>query len=266
MYATNFTYDGTTLASLGCVLCQFDNGSERAVGSEITFDTVAVNKGNKYALADYKYENCLSTTLYICKNPCTHSEQDDLIISPSEMSTLSRWLNKKTFKPMIFDATDWTDIIFEASFNVSAVYVGADIYGLELSMKTNRPYAIKAEVTQTLSFTAGNLTKQFNDTSDEIGFIYPNSVEVTCGSAGNLSLTNAIENRTTTVKNCTANEKITFTYPSISSTVAAHDLADDFNYIFLRVANTASSRVNAITASMPCTVVLKYNPVIKVGL
>lgn len=267
MYAKNFTYDGTTLSSLGYTLCSFDNGSDRATGSEITFSTVALNKGNKYLLADYKYDKCLETTLYICKNPCNHSAQSDLIITPAEFSTLSRWLNKKNYRPLIFDATGWTDIIFEASFNVAAVLVGGDIYGLELQMTTNRPFAIKSAVTKTLTFTAASQAQTFNDDSDEIGFIYPTSMEVTCGAAGTLTLTNAIENRTTTVENCAANEKITFAYPVISSSSSGHTtLLNDFNYIFPRVANTSSSKVNSITASMACTVVIIYNPIIKIAV
>lgn len=264
MYVKDFTYDGTTLSTLGYTVCSFDNGGERATGSEISFSTVPVQKGAKQLLADYKYDKCLEATFYICKSPCV-SEQKDMIITPEQFSTLARWLNKKTFRPLVFDATGWTDITFEASFNVSAVLVGGDMYGIELSMKTNRPFAVKAEVTSTLTFTSDALTKTLNDTSDEIGYIYPSSVEVTCGASGNLSITNALENRITIVKNCSANEKITFTYPSIASSNSGHTtLLDDFNYIFPRVANSAVSRANAITVSMACTMVIKYRPIIKI--
>lgn len=265
MYCKNFTYDGTTLSSLGYTLCSFDNGENRASGSEITFSTVAQNKGEKYLLADYKYDNCLSATLYICKNPCNVSAQTGLILTPSEISTLSRWLNKKEFRPLSFDATGWTNIILEASFNVSAVEVGGDVYGLELQMTTNKPFAMKSSVTKTLTFTAANQTQTFSDDSDEIGFIYPTSVQVTCGASGNLSLANALEGRTTVVNNCSSGEVITFTYPTLSSSASGHTaLTDDFNYVFPRVANTSTSRANSVTASMACTVVITYNPIIKI--
>lgn len=265
MYVKDFTYDGTALSSLGYTVCSFDNGGERATGSEITFETAPIQKGAKHLLADYKYDKCLETTLYICKNPCGVEAQTDLIINPTEFSTLARWLNKKNFRPLVFDATGWTGITFEASFNVSAVLVGGDMYGLELAMRTNKPFATLAEVTNTLTFTADALTKTLTDASDEIGYIYPTSLEVTCGASGNLSITNAIENRTTIVKNCSANEKITFAYPSITSSNSGHTtLPDDFNYIFPRVANTSASKVNSITASMACTMVIKYKPIIKI--
>ena len=266
MYVKDFTYDGVTLSSLGYTVCSFDNGGERATGSELTLNTVPIQKGAKYLLADYKYDKCLETTFHICKIPCV-SEQTDLIITPAEFSELSRWLNKKNFRPMIFNATGWTNITFEASFNVSAVLVGGDIYGLELVMRTNRPFAMKNEVTATLSFSSEELTQRITDTSDEIGYIYPSSIEVTCGASGDLVLTNAIENRVTRVKNCTSGEKITFVYPSITSSNNGHTtLLDDFNYIYPRIANSAESKVNAITASMPCTMVIKYRPIIKIAI
>lgn len=267
MYCKNFTYDGTALSSLGYVVCSFDNGGDRAVGSKISFSTVATNKGAKYLLADYKYDECLTTTLYICKNPCNVSSQSSLKLTPSDISSLSRWLNKKSFRPMIFDATNWTDIIFEASFNISAVEIGGDIYGLELEMVTNKPFAMKSAVTKTLSFTSANQTLTFTDDSDEIGFIYPTSCEVTCGASGTLTLTNTVENRATTVTNCSSGEKITFTYPTLSTNNASHTtLVENFNFIFPRVANTAASKTNSITASMACTVVIVYNPIVKIVL
>jgi len=267
MYAKDFTYDGTTLSSLGYTLCSFGDERDAAMGSKISFSTVAVNKGERYLLADYKYDECLTTTLQICKNPCNIGSQNNLKISPSEISTLSRWLNKKSFRQMKFDATGWTDVIFEASFNISAIEVGGDIYGLELEMVTNRPFAVKSPVAKVMVFTEANQTQSFTDDSDEIGYIYPASVSVTCGLSGTLTLVWNMENRTTAVGNCTTNEVITFTYPTLASSNSSHTtLVDDFNFVFPRVANTAASRTNYVTASMPCTVVITYSPIVKVAL
>lgn len=266
MYATNFTYDGVTLASKGYILCEFSSGDNTRSGSKISFQTVPVNKGQKVLMADARYDECLTTTLHICKNMCNISNQENLKLTPAEVSDLSRWLNKKAFKSMIFDATGWSDIIFEASFNISTVEIGGEIYGLELEMITNRPFAVKTERTVTLTFTAGAQTQTFEDTSDEIGYIYPNSLEVTCGANGNLNF-NLEADRRTIVNNCTSGEKITFTYPTISSSNDEHTtLFDDFNYVFPRISNTAEERTVEVITSMACTMVIKYNPIIKVTL
>ena len=266
MYAKDFTYDGTTLSSLGYTLCEFGSGDNTRSGSTISFSTVPIDKGQRYLLADAKYENCLTTTLQICKNMCNVSDQDNLKMTPTEVSSLSRWLNKKEFRPMVFNATGWTDIIFEASFNISAIEIGGDIYGLQLEMVTNRPFATKALTTKTLYFITGSLSQPLLDDSDEIGYIYPDQVKITLGAAGNLTLTSTIEGRISRFNNCANEEVITINYPAISTSVASHAIQDDFNYIFPRVANTAVARTDTFTASLPCTVEIKYKPILKVTL
>ena len=266
MYAKDFTYDGATLSSKGYILCEFGNGDNTRPGSKITFTTVPVDKGQKFLMADAKYDECLTTTLYICKDMCTVSNQDNLKLTPTEVSSLSRWLNKKAYKPMIFDATGWTDIIFEASFNVSAMEIGGEIYGLELEMVTNRPFATKALTTKTLTFAAGSLSQSLLDDSDEIGYIYPDSYKITMGATGNLTIATAIEGRETKIANCTNGEVITITYPTISTSVNAHDIQNDFNYVFPRVANSATARTDTVTVNQPCTIEIKYKPIMKVTL
>lgn len=266
MFVTDFTYDGASLSSKGYMVCDFGSSGDTAEGSQLTFNTVPINKGQLFLLADTKYEQCLTTTFCICKNPCHVAAQENLKLTPSEVSTLSRWLNKKTFRSLTFSGTEWANINFEASFNIKVMEIGGETYGLELEMITNRPFATKTAVTQTLTFTSDALTKTFTDTSDEIGYVYPTSFTITPTGAGNISITNAMENRTTTIKNCAANETITITYPTIASSVGTHNLSEDFNYVFPRIANTSANSVNSFTASAPCTVVFTYKPIIKVAL
>lgn len=266
MFATDFTYDGVTLSSKGYMLCEFGSGNDTRAGSRISFTTVPIDKGQRFLLADAHYDECLTTTLHICKDLCTISNQDNLKLSPADVSALSRWLNQKEFKTMIFDATGWSDVIFEASFNISTIEIGGDIYGLELEMVTNRPFAVKSQVTKTLTFVSGSLSKTLEDTSDEIGYIYPDSYKITMGATGNLTITTAIESRQTKIDNCTNGEVITIAYPAISTSVSAHVIQDDFNYVFPRVANSSAVRTDTITVNQPCVIEIKYKPIIKVSL
>lgn len=268
MFITNFTYDGATLTSKGYMVCDFGSGDNNGMGSELTFTTVPINKGVKFLMADAKYDQYLTTTIQICKSPCNHDKQEDLIITPSEISTLSRWLNKKSFRPLTFDSTDWSGIRFEATFNIKTINIGGDCYGLELEMITNRPFAVKTAVTQTMAFVDGALTQSFNDTSDEIGYIYPTTMTITMGAtAGNLSISNSQEsNRSTVIKNCQAGEVITIAYPTISTNSNSHAIVDDFNYVFPRVANSSSIVANVFTVNLPCTIVLTYDPIVKIAL
>jgi hypothetical protein len=51
MYATDFEYDGRYLSDYGFIICNFNAPSDADIvsaGSTLTFNTVALNKGNKH--------------------------------------------------------------------------------------------------------------------------------------------------------------------------------------------------------------------------
>ena len=111
--------------------------------------------------------------------------------------------------------------------------------------------------------------KSINDTSYEEGFIYPYT-EITIGDIGeekkNLRIYNAIENRETYITNCKSGEVITMDYPVIKSSDSSHNIQNDFNWNFFRVANTYENSRNDLTISLPCSIRIKYSPIVKVGL
>lgn len=106
-----------------------------------------------------------------------------------------------------------------------------------------------------------------NDTSYEEGYIYP-EMEITIKKDGDLTIHNSIENRETYIANCQANEVITLDYPVIKSlhSSASHNIQNDFNWNFFRVANTYKNSRNDLTISLPCSIKIKYSPIVKVGL
>ena len=108
-------------------------------------------------------------------------------------------------------------------------------------------------------------TKFINDTSYEEGFIYPYT-EITVNSDGDLRIHNAIENRETYIANCKSGEVITMDYPIIKSSDSSHNIQNDFNWNFFRVANTYENSRNDLTISLPCLIKIKYSPIVKVGL
>ena len=97
MYAYDFEYDGKRLSDFGMIVCNFSSGngaSNADKGSEITFNTVPAEYGKRFFVAGLQYENCLSTSFQICKNPDSFRE-NELIITNEEFRELSRWLNRK---------------------------------------------------------------------------------------------------------------------------------------------------------------------------
>lgn len=264
MKADDFWYDGLTLSEMGYTICQFDGQGLQTVsnGSEITFNTVPTLNGVKSELVSTTYDSCLETTFQICKTQCDGS---DLEISFKEARDLINWLNRRGFHKLKFLDDDWLDVYFETSFNVSRIEQDGTLVGFELTMKTNRPFALREPVVMTLQNTEPDGVAVINDISDEEGCLYPH-MEITIAADGNLEIHNDLEDRTTVIKNCTAGEIITLDYPIIQSSLPFHKIQDDFNWVFFRIANKFKNKRNGLRISIPCTLKVSYAPVVKVGL
>lgn len=264
MRAYDFEYDRGKLSDHGMMICRFGSGGLDTIsnGSVITFNTVSVLGGSKNRLTSVEYEDCLETTFQICKYSCIEGIQE---ITPTEHRKLTKWLSRKEFlkfKPL---SDEYIDLYFEASFNISRIEVDGRLFGLELQVITNRPFALQEPKTITINSITHNSTHSINDVSHEEGYIYPYT-EITINESGNLKIHNAMENRDTYIANCTAGEVITMDYPVIKSSISSRNIQNDFNWNFFRVANTFDNSRNDLTISLPCTIKIKYSPIVKVGL
>lgn len=264
MNACDFVYDGISLSSFGFIICEFDGGGgvqTANAGSEITFSTAPAHSGRRFHSVGTRYEKCLSASFQICKDPEEYDE-DEMTITEEEFRTISRWLNRREFLWLYF--VDYEDILFRASFNLSKIDSAKQTYGIQVEVTTDSPFCYGAQETVALSFSNGSLTKTFTDKNDEIGEMYPD-VMITCGSAGDLVLTNDVTGCSFEVDNCVNGEVITQSgdVMILSTSSLTHDIANDFNYDFFRFGNTYSSRTNTVTASIPCTVSITYRPILK---
>ena len=265
MKAYDFLYGDKTLSSFGMVICNFGSKGLETLsnGSQISFNTVPTLGGTKHSLVSTQYEDCLETTIQICKSSCT---SDVTEISAIEFRELTRWLNRKKFLKFKILDEDYIDLYYEATFNISRIEFNGRIYGLELQVITNRPFALKEPKTIIIKNTVQNGNHSINDTSYEEGYIYPYT-EITIAEDGDLDIYNAIENRHTIIKNCVAGEIITMEYPVIQSSISSHKIQNDFvDWKFFRIANTYDNSRNDLIISLPCTIKLKYSPAVKVGL
>ena len=264
MKAFDFEYDNRNLSDYGFVICNFGSKGLDTVsnGSQITFNTVSTLGGSKHELVSVEYEDCLETTIQICKNYCNSDVKE---ISATEFRELTKWLSRKKFLKFKILDEDYIDLYFEASFNISRIEIDGRLYGLELEVITNRPFALK----EPKVIYIRNLIKEgkysLNDISHEEGYIYPYT-EITVNEDGDLNIHNAIEDRNTYIANCVAGEIITMDYPVIQSSVSSHNIQNDFNWNFFRVANTFDNSENILTISLPSTIKVKYSPIVKVGL
>ena len=272
MHAVDFEYDDQYLSDYGFVICDFDFKNDTSTvssGSNITFNKISHNSGKRYSLSSTQYEACVTTTFDICKNPDIYHEKD-MEISGDEYRDIIRWLNRREFlKFQIIDEYCDSDEVrdtcyFDASFNAEKILVSGKLYGIRLTMETNRPFGYGQEQSVSWTFADSNTVKILSDISDEIGYIYP-TVIISINRAGDLSLYNEMEDCTTLIRNCKVGEVITLNgeTQTITTTYSSHDICNDFNYEFFRIGNTIGSRNNRISASLPCSVVIKYTPIIK---
>lgn len=262
--AYDFEYNGKSLSDFGMTICNFGSKGLETIsnGSQIVFNTVSTLHGSRHELTSVGYEDCLETTIQICKNSCV---EDVMEISPIEFRELTKWLNRKKFLKFKMLCDGYIDLYFEASFNISRIEIDGKLYGLELNVITNRPFALKEPKIININNTNNNGSHVINDTSYEEGHIYPYT-EIIVNANGDLNIHNAIEDRDTHIANCTSGEVIIMDYPIIQSSVSSHNIQNDFNWNFFRIANTNDNIRNDLTISIPCTIKIVYSPIVKIGL
>lgn len=263
----DFEFDGLRLSDFGCMICDFNSGGDETVsaGSTITFTTTPLYYGAKFSLTGTKYEECLTATFDICKNPCQTDSHDFEYFTLAEEQEIMRWLNRKEFCEFRLWDSQYQGIHFNGSFNVNVVRWGQNIYGFELTLTTDRPFGVYDQSTYSFNFNQPNGTLTFTDLSDEIGYIYAD-MEITCLSAGDLIIRNSQEDRDILIKNCSQGEIISFHQPIIESSLNSHKIANDFNFNFPRISNTYLNRQNTFSFSLPCKGTISYEPIAKVGL
>jgi hypothetical protein len=78
MKAFDFEYAGKNLSDFGFIICNFgDKGLDTVSnGAVVSFDSVPVQNGTKYELTSSTYEDCLETTIQICKNICDNGTME----------------------------------------------------------------------------------------------------------------------------------------------------------------------------------------------
>lgn len=265
MKAYDFEYDGVKLSDIGFIICKFDSSNVDTIdnGSQITFNTVPTLNGMKHELTSSTYEDCLNTTFQICKNKCESNQTDT--VSFDEMRTIMSWLNRKGFHKFRLLDDEYSGVYFEASFNVSRIEVSGMIYGFELEMFTNRPFAIREPIVTTIKNVSDNGINVIYNESDEEGCIYPD-MEITIGKDGDFTMKNSFNDRVMRIANCKKGEVIKVSYPMISSSLTSHKVQNDFNWAFFRLENTFRDKKNKITLSLPCTVKISYSPIVKVTI
>lgn len=265
IYAVDFEYDGIRLRDLGYTICFFDGGGIQTAsnGAQITFNNVSTKYGERWLLANTEYTECLEATFSICKIPCMNNE--DINIPLVELRRLMKWLNRRDYHKLKFIGNGYENIYFMASFNVNKIEFGIGVVGLELTMYTNSACAFHEPKTHFLNSEVSNWEVEITSMSDDETYIYP-QMEITVKENGTLTIQNSMDDNIMEIKNCVADEIININYPLISSSLLSHEIQNDFNWQFLRIAKTFQTGRNRLSISIPCEIKMTYTPIVKIGI
>lgn len=280
MKALDFEYDGQLLSDYGFIICNFDYGSgatEVSSGATITFSKKSHNGGKRFSKVGASYDECISASFDICKNPDINLPEG-MEITKEEFADIGRWLNRREFLKFRIIENNKVDLdsqacFFNASFNISKITINETLYGIRLSMETDSPFGYGQERVHKWSLTDSETTVSLYDQSGDIGFLYP-EVIIKSGIDGDITLKNEMTGCTTVVKNCSVGETITLHGDTLVITTdkTTHKIYDDFNFNYFTIGNIFENTENKITILLsktsstpttPTTITIKYNPIIK---
>lgn len=259
---SDFIFDGRSLSEFGYVSV-FDNTSEEIVVSNMDYSTIKGARSDKSKKVGYNYSDNYSATFSIIKNTC--NDPEDEYLTNDDVSELTRWLVRKQYKWFRFveDETEPSDNIwYQVKFKVWKEYAGDNCIGLKLELQSNAPYGFTKKYTY--KFTKSPFKLSSN--SDEEGYIYPD-FEIVLNEGGDFELKNYEEERSTTLKNCVAGEKI-YLYgeeQQIDST-NEHDYVREFNYKFPRLVTEYGKYDNNFIVNLDCEIYVTFRGIRKVGL
>lgn len=265
---TDFEFGGQYLSDFGCVVVfaetEFDNSI--SLGSSLSFEKVTNNNSFKNNIITYSYEDVLTATFDIIKDPCKYDS--DFNFTDEEIRNIMTWLNRKQyykFKPIYNDGS-FADLYYNGTFDsIKCIYSGEKAIGFTLNFLADSPWGYGEPI------VSKGTKLVLHDDSDEIGYLYPTKFVITCKNNGTVSIGNLNDNsslRRTKIENCISGEVITLDCENkiITSSIVHSKLYNDFNYIFPRLVRTYTSTKNVFEDELDSILEITYSPIRKVGV
>ena len=259
MKAKNFIYDGVSSDDMGVMICSFDGGDEiSTVGSKVEISTAKSPNSYKWLKTNAVYNEQLTFSFSFCKDIC-NLDGNEMSISSEEQAEIIRWLVRKENHYLSFEEDGFENIYYNCTISLEKKQVGGSTIGFTATVLCDAPFGWSEERTATVTT---DINKVF-DTSQEIGYIIPNTV-VTALSDGDVRIYNDNTNETTVIKNCKANEQITLTdMMRISSSIEHKNLYDDFgDWVFPKIQNSYNNNVNTFELTN-CKLNMKWREIRK---
>lgn len=199
------------ISDLGLMVASFDYKGESE--DEINITPSAIEKFIGYnpvpVYLGQKYENKLSPTVTLIKNPCIYNGSN--YFTEKELRSILRVITgTKGYQWMkVINHEIDEDIWYKAKvLNVSYKRVGGNIVGIILEMMCDSPFAWSNKNEIVINAKQDKKFCIFNNTDDLNNYVLP-FVEITSSTTGNISIVNLSDNSwTTEIKNMKANETV----------------------------------------------------------
>lgn len=210
MNCTDFLFDNEYLSNYGMMICSFDSSDSSWSGGDVSFTTVKAPDSNRQAYCTHTYEQPLSCTFSICKNPSGLHDAEEQFITQEEYSALNRFLKRTDgYHWLQFDADGFEDIFFNCQINMQPHKIHGQLVGFDVTVNTDSPYAYSKLYQKNFRLTSEKNYSLINY-NDIIGNIYP-KVTINILGNGTLKLNSGLSDNLhkTVINNCKEGDVIT---------------------------------------------------------
>lgn len=267
IYAQRFIYDNISCENYYLEICDFESGNgliKTSGGSAVEIKSAKPLGNDRWLNYDNQYNEPLKFTIHVMKT-------DHQPIPLMDQSFIGEWLLRRdtTYRPFQFDCPEYGDILFYAKVeSINEISIGGVVYGIEINFVTNAPYGFSPVLHKTWQVTSPSQTFTFLNSSEEVGYLYPN-MKITINEDCDFSITNNKDNKPFKINGCKAGEIITIdgqyrVYPV--TTLDTHDLSKSFNYHWFRFVKNFNDNTNKITVNGKAIIELDYQFIRKVGV
>lgn len=260
----DFIFDGRYASDFGLKLCNIDgNTSESITVSSAELETFRPANSDKSYFTAGNHSSVLTKTIQVCKvENCEITTLTDY-----DVEEIARWLCRDDgYHSFAFVNDSDNTVEYNVKIDLTAIEICEQIAALELTITTDSQFGY-TEKTNRFTLAAGE-SAYVTDGSSKTGET-PISLQLTCKSDGSYVISSVFDGITKNIRidNCKNGEIITISDMCVITTsLPSHDVANDFNYIFPKLHNTAANRKNEFSVNLPCELTITYKIKRKVGM
>lgn len=263
-----FMFDGkNSYTDFNLLVCNIgkEEDDTTSAGSKFTKKTHYSHTLKKWIYYGYEYEEPLTFTFDVIKDPCKTSNK---AFTPTEIQEITNWLMRTDGdKKFVVLNSDWVSIdYFGTCTNIDLRSVAGEIIGLTITLETNAPfgYSDLKEYKLPRGIEGGRRGLSAHTSSTEEGKIFVN-LEIECTGDGTVYIQDEETGIEFIINNCVNGEiiKVDGETKIITSSVSSHKIYDDFNFQYLYVSREIGG---SFILKGYFTGTLSYRDIYKVGV